>query len=137
MATRRNTVQRSMVERAVRALANHPCAEEVYVSVAEHCPGISRATVYRNLNLLAAQGAVRRIEVPGGADRFDHQTHPHYHVCCTRCGRFEDLDLPYASALDEAAGRASGYQLERHDIVFFGQCRSCQRQLPEIISVTP
>lgn len=125
MTARRNTVQRSMVERAVRSLANHPRAEDVYTHVAARCPGISRATVYRNLNLLAQQGQIKKIVVPGAADRFDHNTHPHYHACCTGCGAFVDVDMPYVGGIDAAAQRASGFLLQRHDIVFFGTCQQC------------
>lgn len=128
MTQRRNTVQRSMVERAVRALGNHPRAQDVFEYVSSNCPGISHATVYRNLNLLAADGFIRKIAVPGAADRFDHNTHPHYHVCCQRCGAFCDVDMPYVHGIDEEAQRASGYRLESHDIVFFGACKECQNE---------
>ena len=66
---RRNTIQRSLVYEAVNALQNHATADEIYeISVKEH-PHISKGTVYRNLNQLAEDGEIRRVEVPGGPDR--------------------------------------------------------------------
>ena len=67
----RNTVQRAMTLEAVRRLHAHPTAEEVYRQVAAEHPSVSRATVYRNLNQLAAQGEILRVPVPTGADHFD------------------------------------------------------------------
>ena len=53
MTNSRNTIQRQLVLSAVRQLQNHPTADEVYQKVQKSCPTISRATVYRNLKLLA------------------------------------------------------------------------------------
>ena len=56
MTNSRNTIQRQLVLSAVRQLQNHPTADEVYQKVQKSCPTISRATVYRNLKLLAEEG---------------------------------------------------------------------------------
>ena len=55
MTNSRNTIQRQLVLSAVRQLQNHPTADEVYQEVQKNCPTISRATVYRNLKLLAEE----------------------------------------------------------------------------------
>ena len=49
---KRNTIQRQLVIAAVRFLANHPTAEEVYDRITMEYPDISKGTVYRNLNSL-------------------------------------------------------------------------------------
>ena len=45
----RNTVQRQIIADALRALANHPTADEVYEAVHAEHPSVGRATVYRTL----------------------------------------------------------------------------------------
>ena len=57
---RRNTKQRQLVAEAVRAL-EHPSAEEIYAAVSRENPNIGKATVYRNLNLLAEQGEIGKV----------------------------------------------------------------------------
>ena len=52
---RRQTRQRQLILNAVHTL-KHPTADEVYAAVADAQPPVGRATVYRNLNLLAEQG---------------------------------------------------------------------------------
>ena len=81
-ATTRNTIQRALVLEAVQSLHNHPTSADVYEVVRARHPNISRATVYRNLGVLANRGEVLRVEVPNGADRYDFLNKPHYHAKC-------------------------------------------------------
>lgn len=125
--TSRNTVQRTIIAGALRELANHPTADEVYEAVHEEHPTIGRATVYRTLGRLADESAIGRVRINNGADRFDHRPFAHYHVRCVRCGRVDDVMIPLLSSeVDEAAARASGYQIDGHSLQFDGVCPACQ-----------
>ena len=57
---KRNTIQRQLVIAAVRFLADHPTAEEVYDRITMEYPDISKGTVYRNLNSLVESGLLSR-----------------------------------------------------------------------------
>ena len=72
--TSRNTVQRTLVLEAVRSLRNHPTSADVYEKVRQQTPSISRATVYRNLGVLAERGDVLRVEVPNATTSFSTRT---------------------------------------------------------------
>lgn len=98
---RRNTIQRSLVLEAVNKLHCHASADEVYDEIKKEHPTISRATVYRNLNLLAQMGQIRRLELPGGADRFDHICTNHCHIKCRVCGRIFDVDMDFVDGLEK------------------------------------
>lgn len=126
--TGRNTVQRAVIEDALRGLANHPTADEVYDAVHAEHPSISRATVYRTLGRLSDEGQIGRVRINNGADRFDHQSFAHYHVRCTVCGRVDDVMIPLLDDVDEAAARASGYQITSHSLQFDGVCPACQER---------
>ena len=123
----RNTVQRAMTREAVRRLHAHPTAEEVYRQVAAEHPSISRATVYRNLNQLAAQGEILRVPVPTGADHFDFNIKPHYHVRCTKCGGVFDVFMPPVTDLIDRVEDSSGVELHRYEILFEGICSACRK----------
>lgn len=122
---KRNTIQKQLVMDAVSRMANHPTAEQVYMEVAHTHPTVSKATVYRNLAGLSSDGLLRRIQMPGGADRFDHRLTAHHHILCTQCGCFMDVPFAQDPALDRAAARATGYQRVTHDIIFCGVCPAC------------
>ncbi len=123
----RNTVQRQVIEGALRHLANHPTADEVYEAVHAEHPSIGRATVYRTLGRLADEGAIGRVRINNGADRFDHQAFAHYHVRCVCCGRVDDVMVPVLDERTERnAERASGYRICGHTLQFDGVCPACQ-----------
>ena len=124
--TRHNTIQRSLVLDAVNRLKSHATADEVYAEVAATHPNISKATVYRNLNLLSEMGMIRKLEIPGGADRFDHICKEYCHVKCEKCGRVFDIDIPYIDGLDNRVENRNGFELTGYDILFRGICPGCR-----------
>lgn len=89
--------------------------------------GISRATLFRALELLTELGVVERLDLPSG----EHAYVPcapahHHHIICSRCGRATDVeDCGVADAVAEIA-RRSGYRIESHRLELFGLCRHCQ-----------
>ncbi len=122
----RNTVQRASVLQAVRSLRNHPTSADVYEEVRRKHPSISRATVYRNLGVLAERGEVLRVEVPNGADRYDFSNYPHYHAKCRSCGRVFDIDMPYHADIADEVSDDHGFAIEDHQIIFIGLCADCR-----------
>ena len=130
MFTKRNTIQRSLVLEAVNKLKCHATADEIYQEVTREHPNISKGTVYRNLNQLSDSGEIRKIKTPGGADRFDHRCHDHYHVKCLRCGRVFDVDMEYITGLEGKIRDAHGFEFSGHDLMFRGICPECQKQAP-------
>ena len=83
---KRNTIKCALVLEAVNKLRCHATADEIYQAVVLEHPHISKATVYRNLQRLCETGEIRKRELPGEPDRFDHLSSNHYHAKCVRCG---------------------------------------------------
>lgn len=125
---RRNTVQREIVLKAVCRLHTHVTADEVYSEVRTDFPTVGRGTVYRNLNVLAEEGKIRKIEVPGEADRFDFTVTEHYHVKCTVCKKLFDVDMEPVPDLMDKIKDSHGMQFIRHDVMFTGVCPGCQKK---------
>lgn len=128
MATnKRNTVQRALVLDAVQSLHTHPTSADVYEVVHAANPSVSRATVYRNLAVLAAEGQILHVQVPHGADHYDFRTDAHYHAVCRECGAVYDVDvaLPAESELAARVSDAHGFSVEGCSLVFTGLCEHC------------
>lgn len=123
---KRNTIQRSLVFEAVNKLQCHATADEIYKTIVKEHPNVSRATVYRNLNLLSEMGDIHKIEIPGGSDRFDHLCHDHCHVKCEKCGRLFDVDMEYITGLEKNIKNDRGFAFTGYDILFRGICPDCQ-----------
>lgn len=124
---KRKTIQRSLVLDAVNKLHNHATADEIYDAVIIEHPNISKATVYRNLNTLSEMGEIRKLEIPGGADRYDHCTHNHCHIKCDKCGRLFDVDIDYISGLENNIRDTRGFDFTGYDIIFRGTCPDCKK----------
>lgn len=125
--SQRNTKQRRLIYDTVMEMSNHPDADEIYFKVHKADAKISKATVYRNLKLLAKEGKILRIEVPG-ADRFDKTAKQHYHIMCTECGRVADTGLEYNSSEDVLVQRETGFKILYHNTIFEGICPECLKK---------
>lgn len=127
--SRRYSAQKQMIGDALGRL-EHPTAAEVYEEIRKAYPQISLGTVYRNLGLMADDGEILRLPFSGAPDRFDPNTHEHYHVACSRCGRIFDTDNTIPSELlmqiDRAVESCTGIKVENRIMMFSGICRACQ-----------
>jgi len=123
---RRNTVQRDIICAAVMDMRRHVTAEEVYDYIKSEHPQIGKGTVYRNLNILADEGSVRRVEVPNGPDRYDFTLKNHYHVKCVECGQISDVDADEVTGLIDQIHDFHGMKYLGYDIMFKGICSNCQ-----------
>ncbi len=125
----RMTSQRSIILQVLRSAHTHPTADELYEVVRAKLPHISLGTVYRNLEIMAAAGIIRKLETAGTQKRFDGIVENHYHVRCVRCGRIDDLPIKPIKAVDDAVVGVTDYQILSHRLEFAGLCPSC-RELP-------
>ena len=64
MTSRRNTIQKDLVRNTVYEMRRHVTANEVYEFIKEAYPTIGKGTVYRNLDILVEEGALRKVEIP-------------------------------------------------------------------------
>lgn len=123
----RLTTQRQIILEELSKVKTHPTANDVYDMVRKRLPRIGLGTVYRNLELMAENGMILKIEVGGTQKRFDATIVPHYHIRCADCGRVDDLDVPVLHELGEAAAKASEYCILGHHVEFSGLCPDCRQ----------
>ena len=121
----RNTRQRELIIRLMDGNYDHPTADEIYELARKEDPRISRGTVYRNLNLLAETGWIRRLAVNGGADHYDCRLKDHYHFVCRNCNKVFDTPIPYADSLNHTPVGMDGFKTEWHNLLLIGLCPAC------------
>lgn len=130
--SQRNTRQRQVVLEELTKLASHPTAAQLYEITRRRLPKISLGTVYRNLQVLARMGAVRKLDTGGGEARFDGDMSQHYHVRCVRCGQVEDAHGLPADPVKDEVKSLDGYAIFGFHLEFLGLCPGCQdRAVPE------
>lgn len=123
------TVQRRGILKAILERDDHPSADQIYESVKDRIPGLSRTTVYRALETLVELGVIRRLHHPGTGARFDGKIDRHHHLVCRKCGCV--IDIPTSSSLDGLrvpSGQRQGFEVEDYSVHFIGLCPACLRQ---------
>ena len=119
------TPQRRLIFEALRDDVNHPTVEDIYRRVQEVMPDISLATVYHTVRDLEEMGEVVELDLGERKSRYDPCTVPHNHLVCLGCRRVLDIMGDF-DGLEPSPGEASGYQIVRCDVVFYGYCPECQ-----------
>jgi len=86
------TTQRMLIAELLFARDQHLTAEQIIQTLAERGTDVSKATVYNTLNLFAAKGLVKPLQVDPERGQFDSNTRPHYHFHVEDTG--ELIDVP-------------------------------------------
>lgn len=118
--------QREVVLDSLKKNVIHPTAEKLYSIIQIEYPEVSKATLYRNLSQLADAGIIKKIDGLEPSAHFDHNTHPHYHFICEKCGRVFDISTDVAQNAVDKAEQETGFKITSHEIVFKGLCKDCQ-----------
>ena len=126
---RRLTKQRKIILEKLRGVNTHPTADEVYDMVRKDLPKISLGTVYRNLEVLNADGHIQIVRAPGGQKRFDADTRPHHHVVCIHCGAVGDVFNVKDAPID-ATQVKSEFTILGQTTFFYGICPQCRHEPP-------
>jgi len=95
--------------------------------VRRRLPHISLGTVYRNLELLARGGAIRKLRLGSAQSRFDGDTSDHCHVRCMVCGRVDDVAIKPLRAIENAFHRVRHYHVLGYTLEFTGVCAHCAK----------
>jgi Fe2+ or Zn2+ uptake regulation protein len=123
----RLTTTRRAVADLIAEYDGHFTAADLTTAARERRLGISRATLFRSLELLTELGVVERLDLPSG----EHAYVPcarvhHHHVVCSRCGRATDVEDSGVAEAVALIAKRSGYRIDSHRLELFGLCRSCQ-----------
>ena len=119
------TKQRQMILEVIRDSDEHLTASEIFQLAQQRCQGISRSTVYRNLNILADRRLVVTVSPPDQPTYFDRNIHPHHHSSCVVCGTLCDIpSLP----LDVDKLVPNGFEVLSSSFVVVGICEQCREK---------
>jgi Fur family ferric uptake transcriptional regulator len=109
----------------------HIDAAAILVAMRAAGSKISRATVYRNLDLLVECGLVRKQRL-GGRHVYEHvhAGQRHDHLVCRRCGRVVEFVSPGISAMQREICRAHEFAPDEHSLQIQSLCLGCARAGP-------
>ena len=121
------TVQRRDILRAVLVRDDHPSVDQIFGSVRDRIPGLSRTTVYRVLETLCELGVLRRLHHPGATVRFDGRVTRHHHLVCRLCHKVCDVDSRKLDSIGLLPNQSQGFLIEDFTVHFHGICHECRQ----------
>ena len=122
------TPQRTAVLEEIIKDKGHRESEEIYLALKKSGQHVSRATVYRTMDILVNNGFARKMNLGDGRARYESKVNsPHHdHLVCMDCGLIvEFMDQQIEDLQDEIAIQYE-FQLKRHIHQLFGLCKKCQ-----------
>ncbi|RKX49617.1 MAG: transcriptional repressor [Thermotogae bacterium] len=129
----RMTVQREAVLRVfMESDDKHLGAEDVYRILLGKKYRISKATVYRTIELLTDLGFLRKLDFGDGMYRYEiveRDNVYHQHLICKECGRIVEINDELVKELIERLEKETGFSIDTHDIKFYGVCSKCKRKM--------
>ena len=117
----RYTKQRQQVWDEIRNSSEHRDAEEIYIQInnaskSNHSEKVSRATVYRTIDVLVKNNLVRKMELGDGRALYEHKIEEehHDHIICVETGKIIEFYNEELEKIQEDVVKEHGYELVRH-----------------------
>lgn len=107
----------------------HLTADEVYEKLSHKNSHISKATIYRSVELLKEMGFLSKISFGDGLERYevrDAHTHQHHHLICNECGKVYEIEEDLLDDLEKFIEKRTGFKIMDHQLNFYGICPQCQ-----------
>ena len=122
------TPQRISVLKEIIKNKGHRESEEIYLAIKNSKTHVSRATVYRTLDILVQNNFVRKLNLGDGRARYESKINSlhHDHLICEICHKiieFVDQDI---EMLQEKIANKYQFSLQRHIHHLFGICKECR-----------
>ena len=113
----RYTKQRQQVWDEIRISSEHRDAEEIYIAINKNKGlKVSRATVYRTIDVLVKNNLVRKMELGDGRALYEHKIDDghHDHIICVETGKIIEFYNEDLENIQENIVKKHGYELVRH-----------------------
>ena len=112
----RLTKQRKAVWDELERSNDHYDADKIYDNIKAKNISVSRATVYRTLDVLSKNKFIRKLDVGDGRIRYEAKTSKdhHDHMICLETGKIIEFFNEDLEKLQDEIAKEHGYKVVRH-----------------------
>ena len=112
----RYTEQRKAIWDEIRNSNEHRDADDIYLKLKSNDVRVSRATVYRTIDVLVKNRLVRKMDVGEGRSLFEPRLDDkhHDHMICIETGNIIEFYNEELENLQDKIAEENGYELVRH-----------------------
>lgn len=120
------TTPRQAVIEVLETIDGHPSHDQILTEGKKIYPKLSRATVYRTMELLVSLQLVRPLYLNDATQRFVSGTGGHHHLVCSTCGDIFEFDHCTVDQLQQELAQKFSFEIRSHLLEFQGLCKDCQ-----------
>ena len=127
------TGERMTILNAVFTRSTHFDAETLHAGLRAKGGDISRATVYRTLDLLVQCGLVRKNSLGSSHANYEaaRENEHHDHLICLNCNKVIEFYRPDLETLQEKICSENSFKAMHHSLQIFGLCSDCKDKADE------
>jgi Fur family ferric uptake transcriptional regulator len=105
-------------------------AEDILVRMRKKKYHVSRATIYRTLEVLEKSGLIRKSRLGETKAYYEHTygRHHHEHMKCNVCGRVTEFESEEIEKLQDTICKQYRFAMTHHILHLFGICEDCQKK---------
>ena len=124
----RHTIQRQAVWDEIKSNDDHRDAEQIYSALRKNNLNVSRATVYRTIDVLYKNNLIRKIELGDSPSKYENKVNSdhHDHIICVQCGRIDEFVVDKIESQQDKIIDKLGFKMIRHIHQLFVLCKDCQ-----------
>ena len=110
------TPQRLFIFKEAVKDKGHRDIEQIMSDLTKSNIKVSRATLYRTLDILNSNGFIRKMNIGDGADRYETRIDsPHHdHMICIETGKIIEFTDHQIESIQERIAKQKGYKIVKH-----------------------
>ena len=112
----RFTEQRKFIWDEITSSDDHREAEDIFLSLRKKNINVSRATVYRTIDVLVKNNLVRKLDIGDAPSKYENKidSHHHDHMICLETGDIIEFYNEELENLQDEIAKKHGYKVVRH-----------------------
>ena len=112
----RFTEQRKFIWDEITSSDDHREAEDIFLALRKKNINVSRATVYRTIDVLVKNNLVRKLDIGDAPSKYENKidSHHHDHMICLETGDIIEFYNEELENLQDEIAKKYGYKVIRH-----------------------
>lgn len=125
----RITNERFLILDAALNMQGHFDADELYLQMKNDYINVSRATVYKTLELMNECHILARHNFKGDRTKYETKIgrNPHYHIICVTCNKIIEFEYPMIEKIQNKICKENNFKMIDHSLQVFAQCENSKK----------
>ncbi len=133
----RITNERFLILDAALNMQEHFDADGLYFQMKKDYINVSRATVYKTLELMSECNILTKHNFKGDRTRYETKIgrNPHYHIICITCNKIIEFEYPMIAKIQDKVCREYNLKMVDHTFQVFAKCENsakCKKRLSHV-----